>query len=187
MRARTLIATVALAGTTVIAQEPTPQPQGRTVGQLLQAIGDSKTRTVTAQEAAAAQMPEPPEPPAAPDGWSLRVHTTGGFTGAGVGSVTISSDGQMSCGPAPCATPVAPALLNPVAMSIASILDAAWVLQTPSGVCMDCVRTTVALKRREGVVVRVFRASWDDARPPSPELRELRRLAFELRAARSAR
>jgi hypothetical protein len=178
MRARTLIATVALAGTTVIAQEPTPQPQGRTVGQLLQAIGDSKARTVTAQEAAAAQMPEPPEPPGALNAWSLRVHTTGGFTGTGVGSVTI---------PAPCATPVGPALLNPVAMSIASILDAAWVLQTPSGVCMDCVRTTVALKRREGVVVRVFRASWDDARPPSPELRELRRLAFELRAARSAR
>ena len=187
MRARTLIATVALAGTTVLAQEPTPKPEGRTIGQLLQVVGDSKARTVTAHEAAAAQMPEPPEPPGAANAWSLRFHTTGGFTGMGVGSVTISSDGQMSCGPAPCATPVAPALLNPVAMSIASILEAAWVLQAPSGVCMDCVRTTVALKRRDGDVVRVFRASWDDSRPPSPELRELRRLAFELRAARSAR
>jgi hypothetical protein len=187
MRARTLIATVALAGTTVLAQEPAPKPQGRTVGQLLQAIGDSKARTVTAQEAAAAQMPEPPEPPGALNAWSLRVHTTGGFTGTGVGSVTISSDGQMSCGPAPCATPVTPALLNPVAMSLASILEAAWVRRTPSAACMDCVRTTVVLKRRDGEVVRVFRAGWDDVQPPSPELQELRRLAFELRAARSAR
>jgi hypothetical protein len=154
-----LIAAVALTVTTAAAQEPAP----------------------------ALQVPEPPEPPAGANAWSLRINTSGGFTGMGVGSVTISSDGQMSCGPAPCATPVAATLLNPVATSIAASLEAAWIRQTPSGACMDCIRTTVALKRRDGDVVRVFRASWDDSRPPSPELRELRRVAFELRAARSAR
>lgn len=182
-----LIAALALTVTTAAAQEPAPQPQQRSPGQLLQAIEDAKPRTMTTQDAAALQVPEPPEPPAGANAWSLRINTSGGFTGMGVGSVTISSDGQMSCGPAPCATPVAATLLNPVATSIAASLEAVWIRQTPSGACMDCIRTTVALKRRDGDVVRVFRASWDDSRPPSPELRELRRAAFELRAARSAR
>jgi hypothetical protein len=33
----------------------------------------------------------------------------------------------------------------------------------------------------------VYHASWDDSQQPSPELRELRRLALELRAARDGR
>ena len=50
--------------------------------------------------------------------------------------------------------------------------------------CSDCIRTTIVLKRREGAVVSVYRASWDDSQSVAPELRELRRLALDLRAAR---
>ncbi|MGH9240871.1 MAG: hypothetical protein ACRD3G_22750, partial [Vicinamibacterales bacterium] len=118
---------------------------------------------------------------------SLRIHTSGGFTGQGIGSVTITSNGQMACGPAPCATPIAAPMLQPVTATIASILESHWIRRTPSGICRDCIQTTIALKRREGDVVRVYRASWDDSQPPSAELRELRRLALELRAARAGR
>ena len=136
---------------------------------------------------AMAQPPDAPEPPPGANSWSLRIHTTGGFTGMGVGSVTISSDGQMACGPAPCATPIAATMLQPVITVVASVVNGPWILQTPSGLCRDCVQTTITLKRRDGDLVQVYRASWDDSQPPSAELRELRRLAFELRAARAGR
>jgi hypothetical protein len=134
------------------------------------------------------EVPEPPEPPPGANAWSLRIHTTGGFTGRGVGSVTISSDGRMACGPAPCATPVAAARLDPFGKAIdTAVVEAFWRHQPPATLCSDCVRTTLALKRRDGDVVRVYHASWDDSQPVMPELRELRRLALELRTARAAR
>ena len=175
MTARVAIALAALAMTGAIAQQPDNLPQRPT------------TRIVNLQDAQAADAPEPPEPPPGANSWSLRIHTSGGFTGQGIGSVTITSNGQMACGPAPCATPIAAPMLQPVTATIASILESHWIRRTPSGICRDCILTTIALKRREGDVVRVYRASWDDSQPPSAELRELRRLAFELRAARAAR
>jgi hypothetical protein len=68
-----------------------------------------------------------------------------------------------------------------------SIIDAAWILRTPSGFCRDCVQTTIVLKRRDGDTISTYRARWDDSQPVSPELRELRRVALELRAARTAK
>ena len=135
----------------------------------------------------AQDQPQAPDPPAGTAAWTLQVFTTGGFTGMGVGSVTISSDGRMSCDPAPCATPVRTELLKPFGTTLGSIIEAAWILRSPSGFCRDCIQTTITLKRREGDLVRVYRASWDDSQAASPELRELRRLAFELRATRLAR
>ena len=133
-------------------------------------------------------LPEVPEPPPGANAWSLRVHTTGGFTGRGVGSVTISSDGRMACGPAPCATPVVAALLDPFGKAIeTAVVEAFWRHQPMATLCSDCVRTTLALKRRDGDVVRVYHASWDDSQLVTPELRDLRRLALELRAARAPR
>jgi hypothetical protein len=142
---------------------------------------------VLAAIGASAQEPQPPDPPAGAAAWSLMIHTTGGFTGQGVGSVTIISDGQIACGPAPCATLVNATLLKPVSTTIASIVEAAWIRRPPSGLCRDCVQTTIALKRREGDIVRTYVASWDDSQAASPELRELRRLAFELRASGATR
>jgi hypothetical protein len=142
---------------------------------------------VLAVTSAMAQPSDAPEPPPGANSWSLRIHTTGGFTGQGIGSVTISSNGQMACGPAPCATPIAATMLQPVSTVIASVVNSPWILRTPSGLCRDCVQTTITLKRRDGDLVEVYRASWDDSQPPSAELRELRRLAFELRAARAGR
>lgn len=173
MTLRVASVVAALAVTSAAAQQPDSLPQRPTA------------HVVNLQDAQAADVPEPPEPPPGANSWSLRIHTSGGFTGQGIGSVTITSNGQMACGPAPCATPIAAPMLQPVTATLASILESHWIRRTPSGICRDCIQTTIALKRREGDVVRVYRASWDDSQPPSAELRELRRLAFELRAARA--
>ena len=179
MNVRLVMAIAALVAIPAHAQEPTPQPlpEPRNVQTLnLQDV----------QRAQGAAVPQPPDPPAGRGAWSLRIHTTGGFTGQGIGSVTISSNGQVTCGPAPCATPMTTASLKPVNTALGAIIDAAWILRTASSYCRDCIQTTIALKRREGDVVRTFIATWDDSQSPAPELRELRRLAFELRAAPSA-
>ena len=172
VRAAVVLAVLAVFNTTAQQAEP-PLPQPR------------KVEVVTLQDLQRPDVPEPPEPPAGPNAWSLQVHTSGGFTGRGAGSVTISSDGRMQCGPAPCATPLASGLLDPFGKAVASaVLGAGWGGQPPSTLCSDCIRTTIVLKRREGAVVSVYRASWDDSQSVTPELRELRRLALDLRAAR---
>ena len=174
VRVAAALAALSVTGATAQqAQPPRPQPQ--------------KLEIINFQDLQQPDVPEPSEPPAGASAWSLRVHTTGGFTGRGVGSVTVSSDGQMACGPAPCATPAVTALLESFGKAISSaVVGAVWGPQPLSSVCSDCIRTTIVLKRREGDVVRLYRASWDDSQSVAPELRDLRRLAVELRAARSA-
>src|SRR5688572_18019531 len=95
------VALIALMTTSVVyAQDAPALPQSRDVHTLLQQV---YPLTVTLQ-AVQAPAPEPPEPPAGTNAWSLRVHTTGGFTGLGVGSVLISSDGRLDCLAATCAS-----------------------------------------------------------------------------------
>ena len=177
MTVRVATVFLALAVTSTFAQQgapPLPQPR--------------KVEIINLQDLQRPDVPEPPEPPAGANAWSLRVHTSGGFTGRGVGSVTISSDGQMGCGSAPCATPSVTALLEPFGKAIAgAVVGALWGPQPLSTLCSDCIRTTIVIKRREGDVVRIYRASWDDSQSVTAELRDLRRLALELQSARSGR
>ena len=190
MRVRLVTLAAVMAAMAAHAQEPPSRPQSRDVHSilsLLQAAEPGPADRQNFQGTPGTEVPLPPDPPAGNDAWSLRVHTCGGFNGQGIGSVTISSNGQVGCGPAPCATPVATASLRPVITALRAIIDAAWIRRTPSGLCRDCIQTTIALKRREGDSVRTFVATWDDSQQPAPELRELRRLAFELRDARIAR
>jgi hypothetical protein len=161
---RLLILTALLSSAAVYAQEPT-------------------INVPLARAMQIAEVPQPPDPPAGPAAWSLTIHTTGGFTGQGIGSVTMSSDGTLACAAGgSCARQVAVSQLRQVSTALASIVDAAWIRKTPSGLCRDCVQTTVVLRRREGDVVRTFVASWDDSESTTSELRELRRVVFELRA-----
>ena len=127
------------------------------------------------------QQPIVPDPPARENAWSLQVSSTGGFTGRGRGTVTVTSDGHVSCIPTACATPLAASRLRPVTTTIESIVEDAWIRRTPSGICSDCMQTTVTLKRRYRNGIRMFVASWDDSQTVPPELRELQRLVYELR------
>jgi hypothetical protein len=176
-----LILTVLLSAATVYSQE---LPQQRNVTTLLRLLppitNEPDFRLVPLAQAG--EVPHPPEPPAGAAAWSLTIHTTGGFTGQGVGSVTLVSDGVLRC-PSGCAAQVAASQLRSVSTTLASIVDAAWIRKTPSSFCRDCVQTTVVLKRREGDAVRTYIASWDDSQPATSELRELRRLVFELRGS----
>ena len=172
-----IFSVIALMSASVVhAQDAPPLPQSRDVHTLLQQV---YPLTVNLQ-AVQAQVPEPPEPPEGTNAWSLRIHTAGGFTGAGIGSVAITSDGRLDCVAATCASQIAQAQLKPLSSTIASIVDAAWIRHSPTSFCRDCVQTTVVLKRREGDVVRTFVASWDPTQAVTEELRELRRLVFEL-------
>ena len=174
---RVLILTVLLSAATVYSQE---LPQQRDVTTLLRLIPPI-TYEPDFRLAQVVEAPQPPDPPADAAAWSLTIHTTGGFTGQGVGSVTLVSDGALRC-PSGCAAQVAASQLRSVSTTLASIVDAAWIRKTPSSLCRDCVQTTVVLKRREGDAVRTYVASWDDSQPATSELRDLRRLVLELRA-----
>jgi hypothetical protein len=182
MASRVLTLTVLLSAATVYAQE---LPASRDATTLLRVVpqitGQPDFRLVPLAQIDG--VPQPPEPPAGAAAWSLLIHTTGGFTGQGVGSVTLISDGSFTC-VSGCAAQVATSQLRSVSTTLASIVDAAWIRKTPSSFCRDCVQTTVVLKRREGDVVRTYVASWDDSQPATSELRELRRLVFELRSTR---
>src|SRR5688500_16060299 len=130
------------------------------------------------------RLPEPPEPPDGTDAWTLQISYTGGFTGLGLGTVTVVSDGKMTCdGRGPCAPALTAPQLRQLATTLSSVLEAAWIRRTPTGICSDCMETTIVLKRRGADGVRRLVASWDDSQPIAPELRELRRMVFEMRAA----
>lgn len=178
MTGRALTLTVLLSAATVYAQE---LPQSRDVTTLLRLVPPI-TNEPDLRVAQVAEVPQPPDPPTGAVAWSLMIHTTGGFTGQGVGSVTLISDGSLTC-VSGCAAPVSGAQLRSISTTLVSIVDAAWIRKSPSSLCRDCVQTTVVLKRREGDAVRTYVASWDDSQPATSELRELRRLVFELRGS----
>jgi hypothetical protein len=144
-------------------QQPTPT----------RAEGGDKTKTATlppgrppvlqAQQVAvdAAALPS------GKDAWVVQVVIGGGFTGAGKGSVTVSSDGSVTCSPnvtppAACDGGLTPELLKSLAESVREAKPEKW-RDFGQGGCFDCYATTLALRRRgKGGAVQVFYAYWDD-------------------------
>ena len=101
--------------------------------------------------------------------------------------MTVTSSGDVSCAPIACPTPVSAARIKLLTSTIARVADAAWVSQTPSTICNDCMQTTITLKRRFKDGIRTFVAAWDDSQAVPPELRELQRLVFDLRTNAASR
>jgi hypothetical protein len=137
-----------------------------------------------------AQVHAQSDPPAAAGAWTLSVVESGGFAG-GVSTVTVTSEGQVTCSHATCDTPVPPARLTTIAAAIAAIKSEEWGPQKREGVfgtgtCADCGRTTITLKRREAEGMRTYEAAWDGLQKVSSSLRELERLILDLRS-KSAR
>src|SRR5688572_12846216 len=115
---------------------------------------------------ALAAVPDPPDPPVADGAWTLQISTTGGFTGLGAGTVTIVSNGQMTCErTGPCATALAGPQLQRLTATLSSVLEGAWIRRAPSGICSDCLQTTIVVKRRAVDGVRRLIASWDASQP----------------------
>jgi hypothetical protein len=99
---------------------------------------------------------------AVPGSWVLHVGTTGGFGGAGLGSVAITSQGQVTCSasPTPCGGRISLEALRPLVDAVGQALLVPWVAST--GVCHDCYVTRITLRHSppDGTET-IYAASWD--------------------------
>jgi len=103
---------------------------------------------------------------ALPDGngaWVVRVVTTGGFTGQGIGDFAISSEGRLLCRP----VKVCPAQFKPGDFQLLVEAIVSGSLPVPSSpgasLCKDCILRTIQIIRRDSTgSLRVYTASWDD-------------------------
>ena len=97
-----------------------------------------------------------------PGSWVLQVDTTGGFGGAGLGGVMITSQGQVTCSarPTPCAGRISLEALRPLVEAVGQALLVPWVAST--GVCHDCYVTRITLRHsRPDGAETIYAASWD--------------------------
>lgn len=115
--------------------------------------------------AGAAQASEPAlDLPEVPGGWVLRIRTSGGITGHGVGDIAIASDGQLQClgQRAPCRSALAGEGMRAMLDQVGRASAATWSMLPPSTICMDCVTTQLVLTRRNADGTwTTLRASWD--------------------------
>lgn len=99
--------------------------------------------------------------------WVVRIETSGGFTGRGSGSVTASSAGEVRCVSPACPPRLVPEVQQSIERLVADIPVAGDVsLRSPvgnSGICNDCVTTTMTVQRRNGDGERTIQFRWDES------------------------
>ena len=102
---------------------------------------------------------------ALPDGdnmWVVRVTTTGGIVGTGIGNFSFSSEGKLACGrEMQCMKEFRPADFH----ALIEVVQAGTLPTPPSPVCLcnDCIMRSIIISRRDSMgVVHTFSASWDD-------------------------
>ena len=128
---------------------------------------------------------DPPQVADLEGAWTIRVMTSGGFTGQGKGNLTLTSLGDLTCslpGRA-CGAKLGLSALQPLTQLLAGADLSKWLaLPAVSSLCSDCYTTTVVLARREGGLIRTFRFAWSDVtRAQAPaELVRMTDLAFSL-------
>jgi hypothetical protein len=109
------------------------------------------------------QMPAP----ALPDGngsWLIEVVTSGGFTGAGIGSWTLSSQGALSC-PTELQCPknfnasALQSLIDPIRPEIFAPPQKVSI----TAICSDCITRTLTITQRDSKgIVRIHTVSWNE-------------------------
>lgn len=135
----------------------------------------------------AAQVAPPALPtlllPSDRGGWVVRIETSGGFTGRGSGSYTVSSAGELKClsltRQPVCGDRLAPETQQAISRLVTSIPATAGVPvpEEPGRgrtVCNDCVTTTMTVRQRDGDGERTVMYRWDEstrATVPSDALR----------------
>jgi hypothetical protein len=102
---------------------------------------------------------------ALPDGdnmWVVRVATTGGIVGTGIGNFSFSSEGKLACGrEMQCVKEFRPADFH----ALIEVVQAGTLPATssPVSLCNDCITRTITISRRDSMgVVHTFSASWDE-------------------------
>ena len=121
---------------------------------------------------AAAMAQEPPAQlpalplPAGGDAWTVRVETTGGFTGRGTGNLTATSAGEVFC----VLIVRCPRRLIPEAnRSLSQLVRAIPLIAPPprssssttNTTCNDCVTTRMTVQRRDEDGEHTLRYTWD--------------------------
>jgi hypothetical protein len=109
------------------------------------------------------------------DVWAVEISSIGGLTGLGAGTVSVSSAGQMVCGPPDvhCPKTFDPTALQPlidaIPLEIKSIPT-----RPPLRICNDCIVRTITIRRRDAMgTTHAYTASWDDLAPPGTVSREV--------------
>jgi hypothetical protein len=108
-----------------------------------------------------------PALPAGNGAWVIRVFTSGGFSGAGIGNIAISSKGEIVC---PTQKPACPNSfeVQPIQQLVDKFagIDLSRIVTSPvpvgPGICNDCIDIRVSLvwRDRTGVEHSYF-AAWD--------------------------
>jgi hypothetical protein len=104
------------------------------------------------------------ELPEGPGGWVLRVRTSGGVMGQGVGDMEIASDGRLIClgQKTRCRPVVAGEVMRAVLDQVRRASAATWLTLQPTTLCMDCVTTRLVLtSRNTDGTLTTLSASWD--------------------------
>jgi len=128
--------------------------------------------------------------------WVVRIETSGGFTGRGLGNYTASSSGELKCltyaQPAGCPEHLdgdTPQVLGRLVGTIPRTSDAPPVELSAPGrsMCNDCVTTTMSVRRRDADGEQTVTYRWDEstiAAVPGEVLR-LRAAIMALASARA--
>jgi len=103
--------------------------------------------------------------------WVVRIETSGGFTGRGLGNYTLSSSGDVKCVSLAPQEPCPARLVPETQQSIARLVTAIPVV-TPGGapespgrrsVCSDCVTTRMTVRRRDDAGEQTLSYRWDES------------------------
>ena len=127
-----------------------------------------------------------PDPSAAVGAWTVNIASSGGFAGRKA-AVTVTSDGNATCDPAPCTQALDSNRLKQIESAVRAAAADTWTLKASRfGTCYDCARTTMTLKRREADGVRTYTANWSALDGVAPAIQDLARLvsAFGSRPVR---
>jgi len=103
--------------------------------------------------------------------WVVRIETSGGFTGRGLGNYTASSSGELKCASLTRQVPCPDRLVPETQQSISRLVTAipAVTISAPPGapgrgtICNDCVTTTMTVRRRNGDGEQAASYRWDES------------------------
>jgi hypothetical protein len=108
--------------------------------------------------------------PSEPDAWVVRIETSGGYTGRGLGNYTASSSGEVECLSPTVQAACLDRLLAEAQQTLSRLVAAVPLTAQPvaspparnGAVCNDCVTTIMTVRRREGAGERTVRYQWDE-------------------------
>ncbi|HSB09987.1 MAG TPA: hypothetical protein VLM38_10930 [Blastocatellia bacterium] len=104
--------------------------------------------------------------PPGENAWGVQVLTSGGFTGAGRGDFTLTSEGRFTWSSAEgsCGRNLADSSTQTLGNMVLSISGGPGFSRSEGLGCFDCYTTDMVVQRREtGGVVKTYRVMWDDS------------------------